>query len=749
MPCNISFSLNLPSFMPPAGGGVSFGLSGCGPVSFGGAGPATGPVIPGFGIASSPLNLSIGLPPGMPENLLGIFSNLQLLLPIGLLSADLSFNFEVDIFDGIMKLLDQFMPFLMLYKFFLPVLNIIICIIEVLCALISPFALIGALENLFVNCIPALLNLFPIFALIIIIISILLLILALIEYILCFIITLVLNLSGNIIGLIFAFETSNTAGILAIASKLGDLLCIFQDLLVLLAFFEIIIQIIKDILALAFAIPPCSSGNNSNCCGPQTCPEFVQAPYTRSTGELQYSSEVGTLTTIQLTPGPPPTFLTVDSSVESWQIYDPDQTLYQQFWNIVNAYDVIVEYNEDGYALPVPIYFPSTQTFTANTPAAQAAYTLDITVDYDPAQWNRTGNPSKVTFKNCIVLAAPTQTVQGYNAASTFSVPNGVLYIAGGTGYDESGKPLDGYDLILTNVPTPNVPATLGNFLHLPPDFIANPVPPTVIDLSNVTYTFKPNMSVLLQANLISLGCMPAIALNKAFVNNVVFANISTQATKLSSLVNGTNGNVFPSPVTAQKCLLEAISDLRSNMTLQGLAEFQGTTTACLTKLQSDTNSAITSVVGIGFSPCDSTFTLSPNLQFTTQAIEITVTLNENNKLPLAKGVPAAVGAALAAQITPYATLGQVTPFAYDGYSAFNAYLTSSTSGNGSIMIAFQNQILCTNDLSIPNHTLQNLDYEFIYAPYNAGLPPTGEGDTVGIQPRRDPGEGTGNTGSE
>jgi hypothetical protein len=64
-------------------------------------------------------------------------------------------------------------------------------------------------------------------------------------------------------------------------------------------------------------------------------------------------------------------------------------------------------------------------------------------------------------------------------------------------------------------------------------------------------------------------------------------------------------------------------------------------------------------------------------------------------------------------------------------------------------MIAFQNQILCTNDLSVPSHTLQNLDYEFIYAPYNAGLPPTGEGDTVGIQPRRDPGEGTGNTGSE
>ena len=33
MPCDISFSLNLPSLFPTPGGAISFGLSGCGPVS--------------------------------------------------------------------------------------------------------------------------------------------------------------------------------------------------------------------------------------------------------------------------------------------------------------------------------------------------------------------------------------------------------------------------------------------------------------------------------------------------------------------------------------------------------------------------------------------------------------------------------------------------------------------------------------------------------------------------------------------
>lgn len=734
MPCDISFSLSLPSLFPTPGGAVSFGLSGCGPVSLAAPSGPSGPSIPGFGVPFSPANISIGLPAGMPENLLGISDYLQLLLPTGMLSANLSLNYEVDIFDGIMKLLDQFMPFLMLYKFFLPVLNIIVCIIEVLCSLINPFALIGALERLFTQCIPAFLNLFPIFALIIMIISILLLLLALIEYILCFIIKLVLSLSGNIVGLIEAFLVSNSVGILAIASKLGDMLCLFQDLLVLLAFFDVIIQVIKDILAGGFSIPPCSGGNSSNCCNPSVCPAFIQqSPYTLSSGQLQYSSEVGTETTLVINPSTtPPTYLTIDSSTETWQLYDPNQAIYQQFINIIAAPDVIA----DGYNI---VFFPTTQTFSANTPPAQAAYTIDVTVDYDPAQWGRTGNAQEITFKNCIVLLAPTATLQGYNI--TTAEPTGVVYIAGGDGYAADGTPLNGYDLIYTTIQT-NQPATLGNFLHIKPTFTSTPGAPSVINLTNVKYTFKPNNSILLQNNLISLGCMPTISLNRDFVNTVVFSDIATQTANLTSLVNGPN---FPSPVAAQKCLLIAITNLRNNMTLEGVAEFQSTTTQCLTALQNNTNAALTSVIGIGFSPCNSAIALSPSTQFTTQPIIVNVTLNENNNLPIANRVPAAVGAELASQIIAYPTFGKISPFVYDGYSAFNANLTSDVPGTGSIMVAFQNQIICTNTMPAngnPSHVLQTLDYEFIYAPSNANIPATGEGDTTGIQPRREQGGG-------
>jgi hypothetical protein len=56
--------------------------------------------------------------------------------------------------------------------------------------------------------------------------------------------------------------------------------------------------------------------------------------------------------------------------------------------------------------------------------------------------------------------------------------------------------------------------------------------------------------------------------------------------------------------------------------------------------------------------------------------------------------------------------------------------------------VAFNNNILCTNNLptdgSSPTHTLQSVDYQFIYAPSGSTLPipATGEGDTKG-QPQR------------
>lgn len=687
----------------------------------------SGPSVPGFPfIIPTP---TIPFPAGFPEDLLDILNKLQLLIPPGALKPALNPNFGKDIFDGIMKLLDQFMPFLMLYKFFLPILNLIICIIEILCALMNPIALIAALERLFTQCIPEFLNLFPIFALILMIISLLLLLLALIEYIIAQILKLIEALLRNINALVKAFQSSNAAGVLAIANKLASLLCVFQNLFVLLSLFGIIIQIIKDILSLIFSIPPCEGGDNSNCCSPITCPAIVQNQYTNQTGTFQYLPEVAFQTTVPIGP----VFLTSDLRAESWQLYDANQTLPQQFWNIVDGYDVIATGHN-----PPPVYFPTTAVYAADTAPTQAAYTVDLRLFYDPAQWGRPGTPQYIRFNDCIVLHAPTQNVVDY-ANNTQSVPNGVLYLAGGAGFLDDGTTiLDGYMPDGVTPLPPHTQATLNNFLHRPTVLATSTILPNDgYTFSDIQYTFKPNAPILMQANLITAGCQPQIMFTRAFVNTVMFSNIVAQTTDLKALV-------FPDPVAAEQCLLAAVSSLRSNMTVAGVAEFQAVSNLCLSKLQDDTNSALATTIGIGFSPCKSTFSLDPNVQFTTQTITVTVNLNENNGLPITQGIPTSVAQTLANQIKGFPTFGELSNFSYDGYQAFTAALTSDSPGTGNIMIAFQNQVLCTNDLpdgGTPSHTLQSLDYQFVYAPASVQSV-TGEGDSGGAaKPRRDIGD--------
>ena len=700
-------------------------------VSFPSPDGPSGPSIPGFGIPSVLPVPSIPYPSGFPEDLLDLMNKLQMLIPPGALKPQLNPNFGKDVYDGIMKLLDQFMPFLMLYKFFLPILNLIICIIEVLCALMNPFALISALNRLFTQCIPEFLNLFPIFALILMIISLLLLLLALILYIIDQILKFIKAILRNINALVKAFNSANATSVLTIAKKLGALLCIFQNLFVLLALFGIIIQVIKDILSLIFSIPPCEGGgpgSTDGCCAATYCPTIVQGNYTRETGTFQYLPQAG--------------YLTNDLRAESWQLFDSTQPQTQAFINIVNAFDV------NASVIPKPIFFPTDAKYDATTPPGQSAYTMDLRMLYNPISWGRQGPEQYIRFKDCIVLKIPSTELNTYNNGVA-GVNTGVLSIAGGLGYlDDGVTKLTGFAADGTTPITDQ--ATLNNFLHRKSQYSANPIlqPSDGYTFSNMTYTFKPNLPVLLQKNLVNMKCMPAIALNSGFLNNVMFSQISFQTSALSDQVNGRNGRTFPDPNAAQECLTTAISNLRSNMTVQGVAEFQTTCFTCLGKLESDTKDAIFGLIGIGFNPCESSFSLTPTSQFTTQPIIVTVNLNENNGIPITNGIPSDVAANVAKNIKATPTVGTISPFVYDGYQAFTANLFSPVPGKGEIIVAFQNQVLCTNTLGSvdgtvpPVHALQNLNYEFVFSPHAPdNIPLTGEGDTTGTQPRRDAGD--------
>jgi hypothetical protein len=666
-----------------------------------------------FGPPFSPFG--IGLPQIMiPEDILDLLKTLTLpTLPvIGALDP----NFAKDILDVVMKLLDAIWPFIAMYKMLLIVMNLILCIIEVICALLNPFALIGAVINLLVNCLPPFLNLFPIFALIILILSLIYLLILIIEYIIAKIIQLILLILINIEALANAFALSDEIGIIAILAKLGAVLCGFQNLLVILVLFEAFFSIIRAILALVFPIPPC--GGTSECCQPQICPAWVQNNNTISaiTGTMIYTPAVEFNGGSSLSGLPAGFNLIQTERNESWQFFDPFATIFTQMQNINVAYDL-----PDGYSPTV--LFPTTQTFTASTPSSQAAYTVDLTLYYNPVYWLRadTKGPRNIKITGCIVLTAPDGYYLDY-ANNQVIEPTGVADLAGGLAYEIDGKTpimLDGYQ------------GTLNTLIHFPPTVgtVQPPLTPANITFFDpISYNFNINHTTLLANGLITLGCIPQVATAKAFVASTV----PSTNPQLAALINSPN---FPSPADAQACLQSAIDALRSNVTTEAVATFQSTTTACLNNLQNNAIAAALQLVDIGFDPYTSTFSLTPTAQFSSLNINVQVILMDTNGQNLTNGMPASMGPTIAANIQPTITFGTISSFTYDGYQFFNAQISSNTAGTGTIEIAYNNQIISVLNAAVPSITPTIKPYAFIYAP----LPvKTGVGDTDG-QPRLGP----------
>lgn len=674
-------------------------------------GPSPTP-IQGFGVPFSPATPSSvpSLPTGQPEDLNALFSSLQFLVPPNTLKPSLHPGYDRTVLDGVMSLLNQFMPFLSLYNMFLPVLNLIICIIEVICAIPNPFKLIDKIQQLFRVCIPDFLKLFPQFALIIMILSIINLLISLIEYIITEVAALVAIIQQNIAVIQRALSLADDRSIAAATAKIGNTLCAFQNLFVLLSLFGSILSVIQAILKLLFPIPPCSdsNGNPISCCSPDVCPSFIRdnTTITANSGALQYYNEAGTSFF-----GLP--FTSTERS-ESWQFYDPSASIPLAFINITQAYDL-----PPGTSA---VFFPTDSTYTASTPISQAPYLLNMRLFFNPAPWTVSGFGASrfIRINNCIITAAPTANLSSYNNQPV-STPTGVLLIAGGLAFED-----DGTTPILVN----GAQGTLNTLIHQNSDIAL--FPPTLQPtdgylFSDVSYTFTIQHPILLGKALITLGCIPIVAVDRTFVNTI-FGN-NTNFTILNNLtLPDVNGTI--------NCLSLAVTTLQNNVNSQNLANFQATANACLADLRSQSVSNAIALINAGFDPYKSTFTLVPTTQFTTQAIVVSVSLNETTGASLTANLTADVAATIASNIKATPTLGELSAFTYDGTSAFTANLTSSSPGTGTIQVTYQNQTISTVNLPAdlaqpPTTTPTVLSYNFVYSPAPNGIR-TPVGDTLG-----------------
>lgn len=641
------------------------------------------PPIPGFGIPFAPIQIpfpDISLPEGIPEDLLSLMNDFFSNFPGGPYTPNLN-NFSKDILDAIASLLNTFAPFLGFYRFIQALLNIVMCIMDVLCSLSSPLAVIRAMRRLFKKCLPDFLNLFPWLALLAMIIALILLLIALIAYLIQQIVAFIERIIENLKILANAIRLNDDDSVMAATKKIAYLMCLIEQLFAILIAFQTIMAIIEALAELP-GRRPCSSGNGSGCCDDDVCPPFIRnspdgIPGTK--GRLRYNKALYNDTSLFPGLNLPP------FRDELWQFVDEETGRTYDFADIITP----IQGN---------IYWPEGFTFASNTSLNKAPYLLNLKMTLDPATFGHpdVGGPRVFEIKDCIVTHRPTTDITTYTGSSV-SNPTGTLRLAGGLVYEEDGTPY----IVLGQQ------ATLNTFIHQASG-TGSPAFDDTVNIFDVEYTWFPNHIALYDYSLITTGCIPDLSVESE-IANLVTLDIRNVLDKIGALPN-ISGTIA--------CLRKALEDLREDVSEDNLIIFQNIVVGCLGDLKDQSLDVYTGAVIGGVSIYTSTFELDPTVQFIGEKILVKVVLRDPSGISLSFRMPPEVQDEIASKLRGIPSLGVLGPFTYDGTEAFVSELTSSTAGSGTMKMTFDGNIfseVINQDSDLPTEIIERVvEYRFV-----------------------------------
>lgn len=668
-----------------------------------------------FGTPISPFQIplpNITIPTGLIQDLLDLLNSLGALFPSGLFKPNID-EFTKTILDAIASLFNQIAPFLSLYNFIMALFNLILCIIEVLCAIPNPFAIAAAMVKLFSECLPPFLNLFPFLALIAMIIALLLLILALITYIIAAIIAFIEQIIANLLILADGITLQDAEATLAAINKIADLMCLIQNLMAIFVALAAIMAVIQA-LSLFAGAPVCDDG--APCCQPTTCPPFIKdGPITGTQGKLKYYKQVGPdLDSIFENPDLldlfPPDF---DPAVlfarvppvreERWQFVDTNVDANHFFSEIITPF---VDFSQ--FPPVIATFWPDGTTFDGYSDARKMPYNVDLRIRLNPAQFisSDTGGTRWMRIKGCGTVRKPYiglldfQELPDISSLSDPTLLNGTLNLVGGAVFEDDGTTKyllsDGYQ------------ASLDTFIHKPNALQTAPASAEDgITFDDIEFTFTPNYGVLMQYFLISVGCLPDVAIEKTLFNTkLVSEDIRAVVQKLRPAPAGVkvpSTGILPNVSGAQDCVLAALAEFKANVSIETAAVFQAAITTCLGDLQDQTLAVYCGAVQAAVSQFKSTVAIDTNVQFTSREIDVTVVLKDAGGTNIILNMPDSCQGTIGDLLKGVATLGTISKFTYNPAGAFDAKLSSKAPGSGVLTIEFDNKVFSTVVPRVPS----------------------------------------------
>lgn len=697
------------------------------------------PSLPGIGIPFAPITVSapgFDLPEGIPESILDLISNLSVNWPGFLQVSPNLDNLANNVLTALSSLFNQIAPFLGLYNFFIALLNIVLCIIEVLCALPNPYSTIRAVIRLIKTCLPQFLNLFPWIALLAMILSLLLLLLALISYIIARILAFIEDLLRNINVLVEGLSFSDAEATAAAIFKIGSLLCLIENLVSILGGLAAIIAIIETLANIA-GRTVCSGGrgqgNDSQCCTDDVCPPFIiENPdgIVGSKGKLVYHKPVRNTTFL---PG-----FDFSAREERWQFYNDDieQEVNSQFRQIITSQkgpSNFYGFNDDF--LYGDIFWPESQVFEKDSTLRRTPYVVDLLLEnYDPGIFISSDDLGERDFiiRNTIVHIKPYIGITQYNNSRTvpdfdgYTIANntGTLRLVGGTVYEIDS---DGYEheyLINGNA------ASLENFISQ--NTVATiPDNDDTVTIPNITFNLKINHAALVYYDLIVYGCIPSIR-QEVDIANIVNGDVSALIERV--------GSVFPDVNKTVNCLNQSVSKLRSDISFDSVQNFQSDSLTCLDELREETENIYCKIFLESVDPFQSDFTLNPDVQFINSIIEVQINLRDRNGIVITNSMPDGCAESVAEKLKVNATFGKVSEVEYVD-EKFIAKIESDQGGTGEVTVSFQDNILSrklnSDTLEQPT-SIENLVKEYNFVGIRARSSQVTEPDDV---PFRDSGD--------
>jgi hypothetical protein len=690
--------------------------------------PGGGPSLPGLGNPFSvpkPNWPDIQLPAGIPEDIIELIERFFALFPAGIKFQPNADKFFKTIWDALASLFEQIAPFLAWYKFIQALLNIILCIIDVICALLNPFATVRAVIRLFKQCLPDFLSLFPWLALILMIIALILLLIALIKYIIELIIAYIKQIIENILVLTASVQKGDADSIIAAINKLAYLLCLIEQLFALLLAVAALFAIIRPLMGIP-GKASCAKGEE--CCTEEFCPPFIADNPTglkAVTGRLLYYRQIGPVLSDfgSIDPILETLFSNINIYVrrEKWQFLDDDPGEYKFL-------DIITPSPTNGFT-----FWPEGESFGSLANPVRVPYLLDMTIWLDPAEW---GNPADIdgyrqfNIRDIIVAEKPTvlpsdQTGETPDLGGLAGILgalggffSGALVLLGGSVFEVTDPDSeDGYAPYMIG----DSQATLETLIHK--DALESNELPSDDDgenILNISYNLRPNHEVLVGKQLITSMCVPELDVEAA-VFNAEYNDQRSVLEKLGDLPDiGTLNGDRTGGTGTLGCLAEALTKFRAQVNEETANTFQEEAVACLTDLLEESQDFFCRAVSEVADRFASEVAIEPDIQWIGSEIQVTATLRDKTGTQVGVGVDDEfLVACLEDILSAEVTLGEISDFVYDGYGQFIATITSEKAGEGELSVFIVGEqladVLNRDDADVESEIVVRVTpYEFV-----------------------------------